>query len=210
MKYENGTETKNLILEKSQELFLKKGFKKTSIREIAKKVHITSGALYKHFPSKDAILEEIVQPVVDKWWALCERERQKWEDDQDKIKTVEDLQIFFQQNNTDIFRNFIKNHYDILQFILFKSADTKYEKFFDEYVKWETDVTLDLLEKFNPDKKYLKVISDQELKYIMRGYISMLIQAFNEDFNDDSRNHYYKTLEDIYREFWKKVFTVNL
>lgn len=55
---------KELILEVSLRLFSEKGFKPTSVRDIAKEVGITQSGLYNHFKGKDAILEALIADLM--------------------------------------------------------------------------------------------------------------------------------------------------
>ena len=54
-------DTKQKILVKALELFSIKGYDAVSVGEIAKAVGIKAPSLYNHFPSKQAIFEEIVE-----------------------------------------------------------------------------------------------------------------------------------------------------
>jgi len=56
--------TKELILDVSLKLFSKKGYKETSVRDIAKEVGITQSGLYNHFKGKDAILETLIDDLM--------------------------------------------------------------------------------------------------------------------------------------------------
>jgi AcrR family transcriptional regulator len=59
------TDTRQRILEVAARLFSEQGFAGTSIRDIADALGVTKAALYYHFPSKDAILGELVaQPLA--------------------------------------------------------------------------------------------------------------------------------------------------
>lgn len=53
--------TKQRIIQASLELFSKKGFTETSVREIAAAVGINESSLYNHFDSKGAILDYILE-----------------------------------------------------------------------------------------------------------------------------------------------------
>ena len=53
--------TKDQIVKKSIELFLRKGFKGTSIQDITDAIGITKGAFYWHFTSKDELLFKIIE-----------------------------------------------------------------------------------------------------------------------------------------------------
>lgn len=59
IKQEGEISTKEKIFNVAIELFASKGFKGTSVREIAKVLGLTEGAIYRHFSSKDEILENI-------------------------------------------------------------------------------------------------------------------------------------------------------
>jgi AcrR family transcriptional regulator len=50
------TDTRQRILDVALELFIEKGYDKTSLREIADQLGVTKAALYYHFPSKQDIL----------------------------------------------------------------------------------------------------------------------------------------------------------
>jgi AcrR family transcriptional regulator len=58
-------EVRTRILKDAKRLFLKKGFKKTSIRAIAEEAEITSGTLYVYFRDKNEIFETIVSPATN-------------------------------------------------------------------------------------------------------------------------------------------------
>lgn len=61
--------TRQRILDVSIDLFAEKGYDRTSIRDIAKVVGITESAVYRHYDSKDAILEAIFDQLVNQVYA---------------------------------------------------------------------------------------------------------------------------------------------
>src|SRR5262249_43522245 len=57
-------ETRRQILTKAADLFLAKGYKGVSMREIAEAVEVTSAALYYHFPKgKEDLFTKMIQTV---------------------------------------------------------------------------------------------------------------------------------------------------
>ena len=52
---------KDLILEKSLELFSSKGFRGTSTRSIADAAEVSEGLIFKHFKSKNGLLAELLK-----------------------------------------------------------------------------------------------------------------------------------------------------
>ena len=59
--------TKQEILEASLELFSVQGFEATSISQIANAVGVRKASLYSHFGSKQAILDALVQEVLEQY-----------------------------------------------------------------------------------------------------------------------------------------------
>lgn len=59
-------DTKEQILEAALELFSKRGYADSSIRDICKVVGIKESSLYYHFENKQAILEELEQRFIQK------------------------------------------------------------------------------------------------------------------------------------------------
>jgi AcrR family transcriptional regulator len=68
--------TRERILREAALLFRTRGFASTTMRNIATAAGLTPGALYWHFPSKEAILYAIVIALSDEWHeqliAVCE------------------------------------------------------------------------------------------------------------------------------------------
>ena len=62
---EKAVTTKQKILEASLALFSEKGYKATTVRDIAGKVGIRQGAIYNHFKNKEEILETLVNNLTE-------------------------------------------------------------------------------------------------------------------------------------------------
>jgi len=61
--------TRARILREAATLFRTRGFASTTMRNIAAAAGLTPGALYWHFPSKEAILYNIIVALSDEWHA---------------------------------------------------------------------------------------------------------------------------------------------
>jgi AcrR family transcriptional regulator len=61
-------ETRQQILEVARELFLSRGYKGVSMKEVAEEVQVTSAALYYHFPGgKQDLFFNIIQKMLEDW-----------------------------------------------------------------------------------------------------------------------------------------------
>ena len=56
---------RELILSTAAEMFARRGLRATTVRAIADAVGVFSGSLYHHFPSKDAILDEVLRRYLE-------------------------------------------------------------------------------------------------------------------------------------------------
>jgi AcrR family transcriptional regulator len=65
-------DTRETIRAVALELFSDKGFEQTSLREIAERVGLTKASLYYHYPSKQALLLAVVEPVISGWRSIVD------------------------------------------------------------------------------------------------------------------------------------------
>lgn len=123
------------ILEKSLFLFSQKGYTTTTVRDIAKEIGITQSSLYKHFESKEAILNAIFDEMKIRYDKESERlslhidgEREEDKElfgtiDGEKIANTVVKLIRFSMEET-----FVKNFRKLLTTLQF--TDPKYAKLY--------------------------------------------------------------------------------
>ena len=61
IKEEKAIKTRKRIVRASTRLFVRKGYHKTTISDIAREIDLTTGAVFHHFPTKDAILDAVIE-----------------------------------------------------------------------------------------------------------------------------------------------------
>ena len=67
------TNRKELILAAAAEIFAERGFTRTTVRDIAKRIGMLSGSLYHYFDSKEAIADEL----LNRFWIHIQTEYEK-------------------------------------------------------------------------------------------------------------------------------------
>ena len=82
--------TKQAILEAALELFSVQGFKATSISQITNAVGIRKASLYSHFENKQAILDALVQEVLEQYEEHSLFARADWEKDAGSLPQTPD------------------------------------------------------------------------------------------------------------------------
>ena len=61
IKEEKAIKTRKHIIRASTRLFARQGYHKTTISDIARDIDLTTGAVFHHFPTKDAILDGVIE-----------------------------------------------------------------------------------------------------------------------------------------------------
>lgn len=67
------SDRKEEIVTVASELFMKKGYDETSMADILREVDIAKGTLYYHFPSKEAILDAMIERVNQQIFSRAEQ-----------------------------------------------------------------------------------------------------------------------------------------
>ncbi|MFF3909994.1 ScbR family autoregulator-binding transcription factor [Streptomyces sp. NPDC001848] len=71
-KQDRSIRTKLLVLTAASELFAKRGFRHTSMQAVAERVRMTKGAVYFHYPTKEALAVAVVEEHYARWPRLLE------------------------------------------------------------------------------------------------------------------------------------------
>ncbi len=77
---------KQEIIEAALYLFGKKGYKNTTIEEIAEHAQFSKGAIYSYFESKQELFNEILKELFDKVQAFAEEAKNLKEDAREKLR----------------------------------------------------------------------------------------------------------------------------
>ena len=76
---ETGMGRRDQILMTAVQLFRTSGYDRTSLREIAGNLGLSKSGLYHHFPSKEALLASLVDPLLDDLDALLQDHQRELE-----------------------------------------------------------------------------------------------------------------------------------
>jgi AcrR family transcriptional regulator len=79
---------KQHLLETAEQLFTENGYQAVSIRDIAQASGVTNAALYYHFPSKEALFDEVLEYHADKLAQRMEQASTQASDTRSKLKAI--------------------------------------------------------------------------------------------------------------------------
>ncbi|MCM3739464.1 TetR/AcrR family transcriptional regulator [Oceanobacillus luteolus] len=102
---------KNNILEAALSLFLKHGFHKVSIAEIAKEADVSQVTIYNYFESKDNLIQKVIIYYVNKIWNEYEQLFNSDMPFPEKVKTIIfEKALVANQINEEFFEHFMKEY----------------------------------------------------------------------------------------------------
>lgn len=170
--------TRDQIVEVAKQVFLDKGYAKTSMRDIAAGVGIGVSNIYNYFKGKDELFRHIVAPL------LAELERMMHEH-----HDVNDQEQFIRYARGDddmladhvlAYMKLINNHRDELKLLLYQAQGSSLESYIDQYTEDCTQQVLVFMNEVKRKYPQFSVIHTPFTYHIhmvwMFGFISEVIK----------------------------------
>ena len=198
--------THKKILESGKELFLKKGYERTNLRELCKKAGVTTGAFYRHFEDKSSIFRELVDDVATGLLSGFDIAEDKCFDNIDTGNTDEIWNI-----SSDAIRefiNYIYMHFDIFKLIICCSDGTEYNNYIDRIVERELNSMYRMYETL--DKKGISYnrVAKNELHMIIHAYYACIFETVLHDFSKETALDSVQSLSSFFTAGWRKLLQI--
>lgn len=172
--------SRDKLLEVAKSEFLKKGYQGVSLRKIAKKCDLSTGAIYGNFKNKEALFDEIILHDLPKILKVFEIAKTKTLACNEKV-----VDILKNGEITEELLNEAMKMYEYMydnreSFIMIYSAHgTKYEKIIKDFTKEDIKSTLHLYKKVKDvskiEKTVEKILTNVASEYFV-GAIPFLIE----------------------------------
>lgn len=143
--------TREQIVEVARRIFLKRGYVKTSMRDIAAGVGIGVSNIYNYFKSKDELFRHIVSPLIIKLERMM-REHHNVKDQGDFLCCATGQSNGMVGDHVREYMLLINNHRDELKLLLYQSQGSSLENFIDTYTDECTQLILAFMNEFK--RKY--------------------------------------------------------
>ena len=190
------TESHKRIIEAAKKEFLAYGYSDASLRRIAADAGIQVGGVYKHFASKEALFESLVEPAIQGFYELYhsiestymdEAAAKEWENQGETVRVME----------------YIYSHLDEFKLLILRSEGTHYEDFKHKVAKLEEELTLRYLDKIKANGGHVHDFDRTEFHLLSTAYVESFFQPLIHDLDKEQALHYAKTLSEFYQPAWK-------
>ena len=201
IKKKNDTYTE--ILKNAKQEFLQNGFDKASMRSIAAMTGITAGALYKHFPSKAAIFDMLVQPLITQILKLGI--------DFSEIA----VHLFKAEDNSAVkeairisirnLYNLVYSRFDEFKLLFNRSTGTKYENIRHEFVMADVAACKKLIGDLKARGICVRPLNDDQLHLMYSTALTPFFEIITHEYSYEKALSFMDILTDVTYFCWDKI-----
>ena len=187
------------IIESAKIEFLEHGFEKASLRKIADRAGITTGALYTRYKSKDMLFSSLVTNILTIITIAKENMESNYIEATNECNKSDILNaIHFEEN---FYINLLKNQYDECILFFCCSEGSSVKRLLDEMLKQKTEATI----------HYLKSIAKKEIDYnaieiIMLEQFNYYKRILNKRLSIEETISMLNTVEHFLEQGWQALF----
>ena len=139
--------TREQIVRVAKRVFLRKGFAKASMRDVAKGAGIGLSNIYNYFNSKDEIFRHIVAPLIAKMEEML-KEHHDVRYHEEFLRYANGESDEMMTEHVQKYMQLISHYRDELELILFKAQGSSLENFIDDYTDVCTNQVLEFMDTF--------------------------------------------------------------
>lgn len=186
--------------------FLAMGFKKSSLRKIARDAGMTTGGIYSYFLSKEAIFDVIVNKVAKSINQRYELLLGIAGIDNSLILPEPKSPPGYQVSNFHQLIQFIHTNREELSLLFFHSRGTSYENFHNWLVQNAVNETKKILMRFPADNSHPLIhVSDFFLENIVGFNLSLVREMLLSDISFDTMLGYESEISSFFFNGWKAL-----
>lgn len=200
-------QTKQKILRVAKEEFLEKGFSDASLRTIATKAGVTTGALYGCFADKKDIFHELVYVAAETLYKMYEDRLVKFKG-LSGSEQVEGMKDFTGEGVTS-FLDYIYEHFDEFKLIICASRGSDYANYVDRLIAAESrsmDYFIDVLRGQGYNVPLLRVDLNHML---VSSFFNGVFEVVAHDMKKEDAENYIKILTAFFHSGWSNLFSIN-
>ena len=191
------------ILKNAKTEFLQNGFEKASMRSIAAMTGITAGALYKHFPSKAAIFDALVQPLIAQTLSIgidFSKIAINLLGTEGSAAIKKAIHISLQNLYALVYSRF-----DEFKLLFNRSAGTKYENIRHEFVTADVIACKKFIDDLKQHGITIRSLTDDQLHLIYSTALTPFFEIITHEYSYEKALSFMDILTDVMYFCWNKI-----
>lgn len=198
---QKGEATKQHLLELAKAEFLKKGYSEASVRNIAKTAGLTTGAVFRYYPDKDALFDALVSEAADTLVNQFKAAQDAHFDliPEDKVAQSRELSTEYLNH----FINFIYDNFDAFKLVICCSEGTRYANYIHDLVELEVSQTEVYYEHLRQLGKLEGTVSRELHHMITSAYFTAVFETVAHDMTREHAIQYVNELATFFNCGWE-------
>lgn len=159
--------------------FLEKGYESASLRTIAQNAEMTTGAIYRRYPDKEALFDALVSETEKGFFSLFTTAQDQFFDliEEEKTKTSYDLT----NDYLHILVDYVYDHLENFKLILCNGTGSKHENFLHKLIELETTRKNEYYAILREKGKLAGEIHPDVLHMLHSAYFNSLFEVVKHD-----------------------------
>lgn len=198
--------TRQLILDSAKAEFLDRGFSGASLRAIAGKAGVTTGALYGYFSDKDELFAALVGEQVSFFQREFEAAQMAF-----RAMDVERQRECMHTHSAEallMLVNYMYDHIDAFRLVLRGAAGTPFETWLEPVIAMEEESTKLFIRRLRDDGFPVKDVSDELVHILCSGFFHDIMQPVIHDMDRDAALRHITLIRDFSSAGWDVLLGV--
>jgi AcrR family transcriptional regulator len=190
-----------LILESAKQVFFEKGFNNATLRDIAKRANVATGAIYTRYKGKEELFEAMVKPALD----IIERTNIKMYELNIERKENNNMK-YNAENGFDYLKTWIDvfySEYDAMKMLLCKAKGSNYSNYLHNFTEKNAELTFSFIEELKKRGMSNNDMTYKELHILLTSYWTTLFEVIIHDFSYEEAIEFAKKINIFFN--WKDI-----
>lgn len=195
------------LLEAGKREFLEKGFQGASMRSIAAAAGVTTGALYRYYTDKEALLDALVKEPADTLEKRYREEQRQFAEKNLQVQ-LEGLPEISDESAVWMIQ-YVYDHFDAFKLIVCCSGGTKYEYYLDTLIDIESEAGRRLIDRMKEEGVPVKDMDDTLIHILSSMLFNGMFETVRHDMPMEEAFSYMEVLREFYSTGWFKILGIS-
>lgn len=195
------------LLEAGKREFLERGFQGASMRSIAAAAGVTTGALYRYYTDKEALLDALVKESADTLEEAYRNQQRQFAQKplQSQLEGLPEVS----DGSAAWMMKYIYDHFDAFKLIVCCSAGTKYEYYLDTLIDIETESGRRLIDRMTEAGLPVQDMDDGLIHILSSALFNGMFETVRHDMPREAAFTYMERLREFYSAGWFKMLGIS-
>lgn len=196
-------DTQQQILAAGRIEFLDKGFQDASLRRIAQRAGVTTGAIYGYYADKAALFEALVEPAATQF-------RNRFQAVQAAFaalppaEQITGMREYSSQSLQDLLDD-VYAHADAFRLIVCRSAGTVYEDYIEGLVEAEAEATAQFVATMQQAGHPVATLSENLRHILANAYFSAVFEIVAHEMTKEEADAYVHQITTFFQAGWQSL-----